>query len=433
MANQSTRKQRFGWYMIDWANSAFVTTVVTVFMGPYLASVASSSAGSDGLVPVFSMRLHPGSLFAYAVSISVLAQVFVLPLIGTLTDRTPNKRLFLVLVSMVGALSTMGLFFVSEEAGTYLLGAGLFIVANVAFGASVVVGNSFLPLLSAPGERDKLSSRGWAVGYLGGGLLLLLQLLWFNHMKEATDGTGLVVRTILASAGIWWALFMLVPWITLPRITPASKWESTGPFKQFMRTLREMRAYPMTLLFFVAYLLYNDTIQTVIQMASVYGKMELNLGLDVLTQAILLVQFVAIGGSLLFERLAHWVNTKNAILIGLLGWVGVLVAAYGVVTSATGFYILAAVIAIVLGGTQALSRSLFSVMIPKCKEAEYFALYEISDKGTSWLGPFVFGIALQFTNSYRAAVLSLIVFLLAGLVLLLRVNVHQARAQTENL
>jgi len=426
------RIQRFGWYMVDWANSAFVTTVVTVFLGPYLTSVAEQAA-VNGTVHVLGIPLHPGSVFAYSVSLSVLLQVLVLPLIGTLTDRTEFKRSILVATSMAGAAATMLMFSISTNSGNFLAGALLFIIANVAFGASVVVSNAFLPILSAPADRDKVSSRGWALGYLGGGLLLLAQLLWFNNAEALGADTGFVVRGILASSGIWWALFMVVPWITLPRSVPVPERIRQTPFRQFIVTLRDMRLYPVTLTFFIAYLFYNDTIQTVIQMASVYGQEELHLGLDVLTQAILLVQFVAIPGSLLFERLARFIGTRNAILVGLAGWAAVLTAAYGVVNNATGFYILASAIAIVLGGTQALSRSLFSTMIPAGKEAEYFALYEIGDKGTSWIGPLLFGIMLNLTGSYRASVFSLIILLIVGIILFLRVKQSPLHPSSENL
>lgn len=428
----STRSQRFGWYMADWANSAFVTTVVTVFLGPYLTTVAENSANGNGQIDVFGIGIHPGSLFAYAVSVSVLLQVFILPYIGTKTDRTSNKRMILLATSLVGSLATIAMFTINADSGNYLLGAALFIVANIAFGANVVVVNAFLPMLSTPEHRDALSSRGWAFGYLGGGLLLFIQLMWFQQIEDSGGSVSAVVRGILASAGIWWLLFSLIPWFTLPKSLPALAPLQTSPLKQFVTTLRDMKAYPMTLLFFVAYLLYNDAVQTVIQMASVYGQEELKLPLGTLTKAILLVQFVAIGGSLLFGRLSRWIGTKQAIVVGLIGWAGVLIAAYAVVSTETGFYVLAAVIAIVMGGTQALSRSLFSVMIPKGKEAEYFALYEISDKGTSWLGPLVFGLALNLTASYRVAVLSLIVFVILGLVLLLRVNVRSAMVKTGN-
>ena len=426
---------RFGWYVYDWANSAFSTTVVTVFLGPYLASVAKAAAGPDGSITPFGVSMHPGAWFSFCVSLSVALQVLVLPVIGAVTDASHQKKRMLALTAFTGAIATTGLFFVSAEAGTYILGGLLFIIANLAFGASMVVANAFLPDLAAPEERDAVSSRGWALGYLGGGLLLLAHLLYYEAIKDAGGPEGLAVRIILSSAGVWWALFTLVPLKLLPPDARSQARTKPEPlaigaaFRQLWTTLRGLKAYPMTLLFFVAYLLYNDTIQTVIAMASVYGSEELGLGLDTLTKAILIVQFVAVGGSLLFERLAGLIGTKPAITLGLLGWAGVLVAAYIAVTTETHFYVLAVVIALVMGGTQALSRSLFSVMIPPGREAEYFSLYEISDKGTSWLGPMLFGVALTMTNSYRLALLSLIVFLLAGLVLLLKVNVPRAMAE----
>jgi UMF1 family MFS transporter len=409
--------------------------VVTVFIGPYLASVAKAAADANGQIAPFGITMHPGAWFSYAVSASVLLQVVVLPIVGALTDRTTLKRRMLGTLAFIGAFATTLLYFVTVDAGNYLMGGVLFVIANLAFGASMVVANAFLPVLASPQERDKVSSRGWALGYLGGGLLLLVHLLYFNHIDSIGGAVGDAVRVILSSAGVWWALFTLAPLTMLPKRVETPYSEEGPPniarsFTQLWQTLKSLRAYPMTLLFFVAYLLYNDAVQTVISMASVYGQEELHLELDVLTKAILIVQFVAVGGSLIFERLAAVITTKRAIVVGLIGWAGVMIAAYAVVASEMHFYVLAVVIAIVMGGTQALSRSLFSQMIPRGKEAEYFALYEISDKGTSWLGPLFFGLALTYTSSYRAAVLSLIIFLVAGLLLLFRVNVDKAIADT---
>lgn len=424
------RRQRVGWYVYDWANSAFSTSVITVFLGPYLTSVAEASVGADGHLNVFGLGLHPGALYSFCVSISVILQVITLPVVGAITDATRQKKRILATTAYIGAVATALLFFVSAEAQNALLGGLFFIIANVAFGSSLVVSNSFLVDLAPADERDAVSSRGWAVGYLGGGLLLLMHLLYFESVESAGGPVGLAVRTILASVGIWWALFTIVPLRLLPAPSQLSvfptKVSMRATFRQLWHTLKGMRALPSTLLFFIAYLLYNDTIQTVIAMASVYGQEELGLSMSVLTKAILLVQFVAIGGSLLFARIAELIGTKRAIVLGLLGWAGVLLAAYGAVTTTWHFYMLAVAIAIVMGGTQALSRSLFSTMIPPGKEGEYFALYEISDKGTSWLGPLAFGLALTFTGSYRLALLSLTIFLIAGLVLLLRVNVARA-------
>jgi UMF1 family MFS transporter len=190
-----------------------------------------------------------------------------------------------------------------------------------------------------------------------------------------------------------------------------------------LRTLAGLRGYPQTLLFLLAYLLYNDAIQTVILLAAQFGNDELKMPVSQLTLMILMVQFVAFFGALLFEFVARLTGAKRAVMLTLAIWTAVLVAIYGWVRTGSQFFALSAVVAVVLGGSQALSRSLYSQMIPKGKEAEYFGLYEISDKGTSWLGPLAFALALQFTRSYRAAILSLIVFFASGLVLLARVDV----------
>ena len=425
----SLRRQRFGWYAYDWANSAFFATVVTVFFGPYLTSVAKAAAGPDGMVRPFDLiSLHPGSIYAFAASIAVVAQVIILPMVGAVADSTPFRRRLLGIFALSGAAATTLMFFLSVETANYLYGVFLFIVANLFFGASVVVYNAFLPELATPKEADTVSSRGWAWGYLGGGLLLLANLLYFTSAKES--GTvDIAVRTILASAGIWWALFTILPLRLLPkesrRVVPSTM---SGAFRQLITTLRHIRGYPMTLRFLIAYLLYNDAVQTVILMASTYGEQELGLGLDVLTQAILLVQFVAVGGSLLFDRIARRIGTRHAIAVAIVGWMMIVLAAWLVVDSAQGFFILAAAIAVVLGGIQALSRSLFSQMIPRGKEAEYFSLYEISDKGTSWLGTAFFGLAVTMTGSFRIAIASLVVFFVVGLILLVRVDVNRARA-----
>ncbi|MBU3679767.1 MAG: MFS transporter [Candidatus Kapabacteria bacterium] len=414
-------RQRLGWYFYDFANSAFTTSVVTVFFGPYLTSVAEHAA-VDGHLRILGLALHPGSWFSFCVSASVIMQLLLLPIVGAIADASHRKRQLLALTAFVGATATSALCVVQHDATSYLVGAGLFIIANASFGASIVVANSFLNDLATADERDKVSSRGWAFGYLGGGLALLLHLLWF---KTATTGDekSWTIRMILASTGLWWAVFTIIPLVLLAGIRrTVGKVRVGAAVTQLRDTLRHVKQHPQAARFLVAYVLYNEAIQTVISMASVYGSQELGLGLDVLTQAILLVQFVAIAGSLLFERMASRVGTLRAITISLFGWAAALLFAYVMPASGSWFYLLAVVIAIVLGGSQALSRSMFSRLIPHGREAEYFSLYEISDKGTAWFGPLTFGIVLSLTNSYRYALLSLIVFLLLGMVLLRRVR-----------
>jgi UMF1 family MFS transporter len=193
-----------------------------------------------------------------------------------------------------------------------------------------------------------------------------------------------------------------------------------------------MRRYPQTLTFLIAYLIYNDAVQAVITLSGQFGSDELKIPMGTLTMAILMVQFLAFAGALLFNLISRKLGAKHTIALSLLIWAGVIAAIYVSVRTTAEFFIMAAVVALVLGGTQALSRSLFSQMIPKGREGEYFSLYEISDKGTSWLAPLLFGLALQFTGSYRTAILSLLIFFIAGLAILLRLDVDRATREAGN-
>lgn len=424
----SLRAQRIGWYTIDWANSAFSTSVVTVFLGPYLTSVAMTTA-TDGMIAPFGVAMHVGSWFSFCISLSVLLQVVVLPVVGALVDRSHRKRMMLALATLCGATATMGLFSCSPEAGNYAFGGALFIIANVFFGASVVVANAFLNDIATLEERDAVSSRGWALGYLGGAILLAGHLVWYTAVPNS-----LTVRYILVSVGLWWAVWTIVPYVML-RDTPAAAGQQSTrmrtPFTQAWTTFREAMRTRHTARFIIAYIAFNEAVQTVISQASVFGSIELGLGLDVLTQAVLLVQVVAIGGSLAFAELARRTTTKFALSTSLIGWIVVILASFFWVQSATQFLLLAGCIAIVLGGTQALSRSLFSTMIPRGKEAEYFSLYELSDKGTAWIGPLLFGVTLSITHSYRWAILSLLLMLVIGILVLVRVDTAKAVAESQ--
>ena len=428
------RREQRGWYWYDWANSVFTTSVVTVFLGPYLSDVAETAAGGSGdgggtLHPL-GIPVSPDSLFPYLLSVSALLQVLVLPVVGAVADRTRRKRELMGVFAYAGALATAALALVSG--GRYLLGSALFLVANVCFGASIVVYYSFLPEIAGPDERDAVSSRGWAFGYLGGGLLLALNLGLFLNADDLELTEGQAVRICFLSVAIWWAGFTLVPLARLrdrPRTDGAPAASAAGSFRQLAATLRSLRAYPQTLLFLAAYLLFNDGIQTVIGLSAQYGDRELELSQTVLISTILLVQFVAFGGALLLGRIAARAGAKRTVLGSLVVWVVVLCLAFFLQRgSAVQFYVLGAAIGLVLGGTQALTRSLFAQMTPRGKEAEYFGLYEISDKGTSWLGTLTFGLAVQLTDSYRVAIISLVVFFVAGGLLLARVDVRRAVA-----
>lgn len=438
-AGERRREQR-GWYFYDWANSVFSTSVITVFLGPYLTDIAEAAADPDGFVRPLGIPVRAGAYFAYVVSASVLLSVLVMPLAGAIADRTGRKKALMGVFAYTGAAATTAMFFVGGD--RYLLGGALLIVANVAFAASVVLYNAFLPQIAEPHERDAVSSRGWAFGYAAGALMLVANLALFLGHDAVGVTKGMAVRICLASAGLWWAGFTIVPLLRLRDRVDGAAGAATvaaagtvkarsGALRQGWRqladTVRDMRRYPLTLGFLLAYLIYNDGIQTVISQASVYGSEELDLDQTTLIAAILLVQVLAVFGALLLGRLAARYGTHRTVLGSLVAWTITLAAGFFLPAGRpVGFFLLAAAIGMVLGGSQALSRSLFSHLVPRGKEAEYYSVYEVSDRGTSWLGPLLFGLTYQLSGSYRDAIISLVVFFAIGFVLLLRVPMRRA-------
>ncbi|MBG7704001.1 MFS transporter [Streptomyces sp. MC1] len=425
------RREQRGWYVYDWACSVYSTSVLTVFLGPYLTSVAEHAADADGYVHPLGVPVRAGSFFAYSVSLSVIIAVVVMPLVGSAADRTGRKKPLLAAAAYTGAAATTGMFFLDGD--RYLLGGALLVVANAAQSVGMMLYNSYLPQIAPPEQRDAVSSRGWAFGYAAGSLVLVANLVLYS----AHDSFGLsetaAVRVCLASAGLWWGAFTLVPLRRL-RDRHARVDRATAPgLRQLAATVRDMRRHPLTLAFLLAYLVYNDGIQTVITQASVYGSEELGLGQSTLIGAVLLVQVLAVAGALAMGRLARTYGAQRTILGSLAAWTLTLAAGWFLPARApVWFFVLAAGIGLVLGGSQALSRSLFSHLVPPGKEAEYFSAYEMSDRGMSWLGPLLFGVTYQLTGSYRSAIISLVAFFVVGFVLLARVPVRRAIAEAGN-
>jgi UMF1 family MFS transporter len=424
-----SRREQRAWYLYDWANSAFATTVLTVLLGPYLGALAKAAAGPGGFVYPFGIPVFADSFFPYAISISVACQALVLPVVGAIADYGRRKRELLAAAAYLGSGATMAMFFL--QGGGYLWGGLLLVLSNVSFGASIVLYNSFLPEIAPPGERDAVSSRGWAVGYVGGGLLLALNLWWLSGAEGAWP-----VRISLASAGLWWAVFT-VPAVAglrnrgAARALPPGRGVIGVAFGQLKETLKDIRRHPETLRFLIAFLLYNEAIQTVFVQAAPFASRELGLPLAQITGAVLMVQFVAVFGALGFNRLAAAVSAKRAVMASLALWTLVVIYAWAAVSTAVEFFVMAACVAVVMGGSQALSRSIYAQLVPRGKEAEYFSLYEIGDKGTSAFGPAFFGLALQFTGSFRLAILSLILFFPAGMAALAPLDVKRGQESAQ--
>ncbi len=438
-ARVNDKREIFGWAMYDWANSAFSTTVGTVFLGPYVASLAAAAAKGDpnGLARLGGIGIAPDSFFPYCISISVVLQVLFLPIVGAIADYSHIRKRMMQVFATIGALMTILMFFVTGP--VWWLGGLLFILANLAFGASVVLYNSYLPDIASEDQRDRVSSYGWAMGYLGDGILLALNLAFYTFRDRLGIPTDLAIRVNLVSAGIWWLTFSFFTWARLhPRHAhkplPRGETYASVGFKQLGQTMRQVGHFPQTLRFLLAYFLYNDGIQTVISVSSTFAAAPLvrgglELTIDTLTAIILLIQFTAFFGALFWGRLASWVGAKRAILISLAIWACVVTYAYFGMKGSTRvleFTVLGVVIAIVLGGSQAISRSLFAQMIPAGKEAEYYSFYEVSDRGTSWFGPLLFGLVNQIFLNLRPAIFSLIFFFAVGFIALLFVNEKKA-------
>ena len=440
---KNDRQEVFGWIVYDWANSAFSTTVVAALLGDYLTRLAQASLGENGVIVTLGpLLLTAKSLAPFTVGISVFLQVFLLPFLGALGDYSTLKKRLMILFCYSGVAATCLLFFLTS--GRHMFGAIVFIIANVCFGASIVFYNSFLPDITSEDQRDRVSSRGFAWGYLGGGLLLALNLVFVFTAAKFGISTGMAVRLSLLSAGLWWGSFAIITFRRLKsrpatRTLPAHQNYLTIGFAELASTFAELRRLRETLKYLVGYLFYNDGIQTVISVAGAFLGQELFAarGLETppafLLGILLTVQLIAFFGALGFERLARAIGTKRAILVSLAGWAGVVTYAYGFLHTVTQAWILAVMIAIVLGGSQALSRSLFSQMIPKGREASFFGLYEISERGTSWLGPIVFAQVVAYTGSYRQAILSLIAFFAVGIVVLVVTNTDRAIHDAGNL
>lgn len=436
-------RQQKAWNWYDWANSAFYTTVLSVMFAPYMITVAGKAAGCVDAdetckksVSVLGLHLAAGSLPSYLTSFATIASAFLLPIVGAFVDRSPRKKLHMAVFAWTGATFGALLFFLRGD--HWQLGAVAVVVSSILAGCSLVSYYAILVDISTEEERDRASSRGWAWGYLGGGILLAINLVMFLAHDSFGLSESMAVRLSLLSAALWWAGFTIIPFVRLRDYAPRNVVPESGgllarSFGQLYTTLRGLPKYPMTMTFLIAYLFYNDGIQTVIYTASTYGQKQLGFGTSVLIGTILLIQFVAWGGALFFGRLAERFGSYHSILWGTFAWMGIVLVAMVLPRKNVVLFLLVAIaIGIVMGGTQALSRSFFSLLIPRGREGEYFSLYNAAERGTSWFGTLTFGVVFQLSGSYRPAILALIVFFVLGAVFLLRLDPERGIAEAGN-
>jgi UMF1 family MFS transporter len=411
------------WVLYDNANSAAVTTIVTAVFPIYFAAVAAR-----GFAPAEATRIYANVTTAALLTVAVLS-----PLLGAVADVRPWKKRLLATFAGLGALATAGLALVGP--GDWRAGAALFLFVNIGLNGSFVFYDALLPHVAREGELDRVSAAGYAIGYLGGGLLLAAQLVviqqpaWFG-LGDA-DPT-LPSRLAFLSVAIWWAAFT-IPLLRRVRELPPAASASGGAVLQALgrlaATARHLRRYRQALLMLIAFLLYNDGIGTIIRMAAIYGT-ELGLSRGTLIGAILLVQVLGVPAAFAFAGFAGRLGTKRAILVGLAVYVAVAVLAYFTRTAAH-FWALAVLVGLVQGGTQALSRSLFASLVPRRMSGEFFGFFSVSEKAAGILGPLIFGLVAAGTGSSRGAVLSVIAFFAAGAIVLSRVDVARGRREAD--
>ena len=443
IAPDERQRQQRAWNWYDWANSAFYTTVLTVLFAPFMITVAGRAAGCTDLdetckrtVDVLGLHLAAGSLPSYLTSFATISSALVLPVVGAFVDRSARKKWHMGGYAFAGSFFAALLFLLHGD--SWQLAAVAVVLSSILGGCSLIAYYAILVDISTEQERDDASSRGWAWGYLGGGSLLLVNLVVVQGGPSLGLDKELAVRLSLLSAALWWAGFTLIPLRRLRNYAPSRVEPVAGTlvqrsFGQLAATLRDVRSYPQTMTFLLAYLFYNDGIQTVIYEASTYGSKQLRFGQSVLIATILLIQFVAWGGALLFGRLAARYGSYRSILWGTFAWMVIVVLALFLPERNVALFLgLAMLIGIVLGGTQALSRSFFSLLIPRGREGEYFSLYAAAERGTSWFGTLLFGLVFQVTGSFRPAILALIVFFVLGAYFLLRLDPERGIREAGN-
>ena len=439
---KNDRKEIFGWMLYDWANSAFFTTIVGVLVGPYLLNLAQNAVGEDGVVLDLGLfNVTPKGLPAFCTALSVISLVVFLPVLGAIADYTHLKKLLMAVFCYIGVVAAALLFFVTES---YVACSVLFIISTMTFAASNVFYNAFLIDITTEDRRDKVSSYGYGLGYLSGFIMLVLNLIFISNAESLGFSTGEAVRICFLGAALWWGGFAAGTFYLLRtrgavKSVPEDKNIVTVGFAELWQTLKQLGRLRYTLQFLIAYLFYNDGIQTVILQSSVFISYELftSKGLET-DNAFLIVIFAiaqisAFAGALIFERVARVLGAKWTIVVSLFIWCAIVIYAYTLFENKTQAYVMGAVIGMVLGSAQALSRSLYSQMIPAGRESSFFGLYEISEKGTSWMGQLMFTIIVGATGSFRYAILGLIVFFIVGSIILLFTDTNRAIHEAGNL
>ena len=427
---RNDRRTIFGWAMYDWANSAYVVVIVGIlpaYFGSYIVP-------DDGW-----MGLSAESLWGYVVGLVSLALFLITPVLGAIADYSARRLSFLRAFAYGGALFATCFAFVST--GDVLLAMVMFLASHFGLAASNVFYDGILPLITTDDTIDRVSSKGYALGYIGGGIYLLFAMIFIFYSERLGIEESLAARVAIGGTGAWWSGFSWYAFRRLREVGTAQETPVAGQgesrflaylrlgFRRTWRTCVSLSGHKHLLLFVIAYMFYIDGVQTVINISAIYASETLEIGTAFIALVLLVVQFMAFFGALLFGRLSDRIGPKRSISFALVIWIGVLIIAYYLPVGQN--YPLLAVgmlIGVVLGGTQALSRSLYGSIIPQQASAEFFGFFSVFTKFSAIWGPIIFATFRQVTGSSRPAVLSLVSFFVVGFILLSFVDIQKARA-----
>lgn len=411
------------WTWYDWANSVYSLTITTAIFPIYYNSVTTVN-GSD-LVTLFGREFKNTALYSYSLSFSFLLVAFLSPLLSGIADYKGNKKSFMTFFCVLGSVSCAALYFF-KDVDSLAVGVLAFVLASVGWAGSIVYYNAFLPEIASKDMQDKVSARGFALGYIGSSLLLIINLLMVMMPQTfGLTGAGEASRLSFAMTGVWWLSFAMYTFKYLPEKTTQHKFDGNlmmHGFNELKKVFHQVKTLPSLKRFLVSFFFYNMGVQTVMYVASLFGAKELKMKDSELIITVLIIQFVAIAGAYLFSLISQKLGNIKALIIAVLVWIVICVVAYFVYTSYQ-FYGLAFAVGMVMGGIQSLSRSTYSKMLPPTNDtASYFSFYDVCDKIGLVLGTASYGFIEEFTGSMRNSIIALTSFFIIGLLLLFNIR-----------
>ncbi|MBB6611970.1 MFS transporter [Pontibacter sp. Tf4] len=419
------------WCFYDWANSVYSLVITSTIFPIYYSAVATNPETQSTIVNFFGFELESSVLFSYAVSGAFLIIALLSPFLTAIADYSGRKKLFMQLFCYLGSLSCVGLFFFTRD--TFTVSVILFVLASIGFSGSIVFYNAYLPEIATEDQFDKLSARGFSMGYVGSVLLLIFNLAmiqqpeWFGI---ASDNKSLPPRIAFLTTGLWWFGFAQYSFYHLPgnvyNRKPKGSWVLNG-FKELKKVWSQVKQLPMLKRFLLAFFFYNMGVQTVMYVATIFGIEELELEDSALILTILIIQLVAIAGAYGFAVLSGKYGNIRALIVAVITWIGICIGAY-FIRGEFDFYVLAAIVGSVMGGVQSLSRSTYSKLIPATTidHASFFSFYDVTEKVSIVLGTLAYGLVAQLTGSMRNSILALIIFFALGLIFLSMVRWKKA-------